>query len=128
MSSWLIWGRSRLVRISSELVEDLDLARFCRRLETSYVDWWLIDRRRLKRELRKLPKLRAASRARFEAEAQNSCLYYRRSTVAMAQVILDDLIQGELTPGVKARLLRWWDQANKRAIQPVPDMLGPPRH
>jgi hypothetical protein len=64
---------SKRVRVSSELVEDLNLGRFCEGgvfdPRRQWLDWHLIDRRRLKRELRKLPKLRAEAAAQFANRA-----------------------------------------------------------
>ena len=73
----ITWARgNRYRRISAQLVMDLNLERFCRRLENPYVDWWLIDRRRLKRELRGVSKLKAAAAARFAAQLDE--LAYQR--------------------------------------------------
>lgn len=57
---------SKLVKISAELVEDLSLHRFViRHLQPYWGDYYLIDARRKKRELRRLSKLRAESLERF---------------------------------------------------------------
>jgi hypothetical protein len=105
--------------VSRELVEDLNLKRWVRPTN-HWGDWYHIDRRRLARELRKLPKLRGASRARFMAEVQND-RSYRHSTHAMAKfVLLDEFGDVDvITDEVKARLLRWWDQALEQSMRLV---------
>jgi hypothetical protein len=71
----------RLVRISRELVEDLNLQRFVRDSDPRWGDVYYIDRRRWKRELRRLPKLQAAARARFQEQLDN--IGYQRRTYGM---------------------------------------------
>lgn len=70
----------RVVRVSAELVEDLNLKRWARRTN-EWGDWYYIDGRRLKRELRRLPARQAAAAARFAAQLEN--LAYQRRTYGM---------------------------------------------
>lgn len=58
----------KLVRISAELVTDLHLERFCERyVGLGWGDWFFIDRRRYKREMRRMDKLRRTALQRFMA-------------------------------------------------------------
>ncbi len=66
--------------VSCELVEDLNLKRWARQIN-AWGDWFHIDRRRLRRELRKLPKQRAAAQARFQEQLEN--IRYQRRTYGM---------------------------------------------
>lgn len=66
--------------VAAELVEDLGLKQWCRPT-SAWGDWYTIDRRRLKRELRHVSALQAAARARFAADVDN--IAYQRRTYGM---------------------------------------------
>jgi len=98
-------------RISAELVEDLNLRSFVRPA-TNWCDFYFIDRRRLARELRRLPKLRAAADARFRADLDN--IAYQRRTYAMEYYWAVD---GSLiSPADLLRIKELVDQALVRSI------------
>jgi hypothetical protein len=101
-------GYRHCVRVSAELVEDLNLARFCSRGDFGRGDTYWIDRRRKKRELRRLPAQKTAALAAFKAQVVDS--RYRNETIKMAQIIvLDDVLDEPLTEEQKQRVLAWWD-------------------
>lgn len=112
----------RLRLVSRELVEDLNLRRFCIADQRRFPrDAFWIDDRRLKRELRKLPKLRAAAQARFEAQLEElryqrrtyGCEYYYKANGQM--VSREDL----------RRIRELVNAALVHSIQPVADMSSP---
>lgn len=105
-------------RVSRELVEDLNLARFCMHVETRYHDWYLIDRRRLKRELRRLPRLKAKAAARFQQQMDD--LGYMRRTYGCEYYWTADgrsLAREDLV-----RIMELVDRALVRSILPAADM------
>lgn len=109
--------------VSAELVEDLNLRRFCIADQRRFPrDAFWIDRRRLKRELRRLPALRAAARQRFDAQVLTNYSYHR---VGRPIIILDDVRDEPLTEEQRKRVLDWWDRANQRSISPAADMFTP---
>lgn len=56
--------------VPAELVEDLNLQRWSRPT-SAWGDWYTVDRRRLRRELRHLSALHAAAARRFAADLEN---------------------------------------------------------
>jgi hypothetical protein len=112
---------SKRVRIAQELVEDLNLARFCERSDFGRGHWYLIDRRRLKRELRRLPRLKAEAKASFQAQLDD--LGYMRRTYGCEYYYAAN---GQMVS--RADLLRIHElveAALVRSIQPAADMLRP---
>lgn len=107
--------------MAAELVEDLNLGRFCLRNDYNRGDFLYIDRRRLKRELRRLPKQRAAADARFQEQLRDleyqrrtyGCEYYYRADGRM--VSREDLL----------RIHELVEKALVRSIKPVADMSRP---
>jgi hypothetical protein len=95
----------KLVPVSAELVEDLCLHRFCMRIvPPGYADYYLIDQRRLKRAMRRLPAQRARAEAAFKAEAAK----YEYRTIKCA--VFDDLSDEPLSEEQKAKIMAWWDK------------------
>lgn len=109
--------------VSAELVEDLNLRRFCIADQSRFPrDAFWIDRRRLKREIRRLPARRAAARQRIDAQVLTNYTYRR---VGRPIIILDDVRGEPLTDEQKKLVLEWWDRANERSISPAADMSTP---
>lgn len=109
--------------ISRELVEDLNLHRFCIYVSpdrcvrwNGYVvlDYFLIDGRRRKRELRRLKRLKAISRQRWEGL---SGLTGNRP----AGIILDDPLDDALTTEESRKsLIAWFEGQAPRAFLQTP--------
>ena len=94
---------TRCAQICTELVEDLELVRFSVPADTDY-DWWLIDRRRLKRELKRLPAMKAEAKKRFDSDLRG--LHDRQRQC----ILLDDVYDGASdSPELRRRLLEWFD-------------------
>lgn len=120
---------SKLVKVSEELVEDLNLARFCKGVFDPiypYGNWRLIDRRRLKRELKRLPALVARAGVRFEAEMA-------RHKNFKPAIILDAFQDWPLSDEQKKSVVAWYQQfQSERAMRalydqvPLADMSRPP--
>ncbi len=116
---------SKYVRVSRELVEDLNLQRFLKRTNPHDVltgdgwNWHLIDARRLKRELNRLPKLRAAAKANFDEQLRN--IEYQYRTYEMEYYYTED---GNLVPREMLGKIRdLLEQNLVKSIQPTADML-----
>lgn len=114
---------TRLRVISEEFMLDMNLARFCQVFETRYLYFRLIDRRRLKRERRRIAKMTRAYQARCASYGTKTA---RISGTRPTMILMDDPQAEGFTDAEQKGILDWFERRFEHRLKPVADMLSPP--